>query len=347
MNANSYNKTTQHVARLLGLSRSGPIAISTALIWSLTSCNTSALQGKGKSASSDKEEASAISEEETAVPPEVVAGSYLTCGPVDPASEDLESGEASSDNELIGCAVLSSETDKVINVENYQTAWIILDTEGKPVSMRQAKLKKGGRLSFAAIVEKGVGSKQLVVDMKFPKSSTNKGAKRSDYSPQECKFEAFCAKDVVHAPPGGACAVETNTLKTARGGCLHLPSGIVLGGLNFDPSGTAMEIEGSKTMKYDEAATICEAYEAGGYTDWRLPSKDEFNILQGAELENKIHFLKGADGQATLTHSNPKGFWTGTAAGEGKWSTCSIFNKNCMEQPETDEQFSFCVRLSK
>lgn len=350
MKVQSYNEMIASVAGLLSCAnRSGTVQAIAAIlgIWILSSCNTSALQGNDKSSTGKKDEASGTSEDETAVPPEVLAGSYLTCGPVEPTSEDLEAGEASADNDIIGCAILSTATDQAISVEDYSTTWIILDTDGKPVSMRQAKLKKGARLGFAAVVEKGTGSKQLVVDVKFPKSASNKGAKRSDYSRQECKFPAFCAKGEVHAPPGGACAVETATLKTTRGGCTHLPSGIVIGGLNFDPTNSGSSGEGVKTMKYDEAATICESYEAGGYSDWRLPTKEEFNILQGADLENKIHFLKGADGQVMLTHNTPMGFWTGTSASDGKRVTCSIFNKNCAEQPESDEQFNFCIRLSK
>ena len=255
----------------------------------------------------------------------------------------------------------------MVKIESFETTWTVLDEESKPVTSKPAKLKQDSKISFAAIVEKGMGSKHLKIDVKFPKSLSNKGAMRSDYSSEECAYAAFCPKDSSYASPGGACAAESATLKTGRGGCTHLPSGIVVGGLNLDPSSIQRYYPGGqfsdkeKSMKFTEAYVICEAYKSSGYKDWRLPTKEEFNILQAAGLEGKLHFLNGADGKLNLSRqlsldeksgsdtndSSSRSFWTSTKVGDESYSTCSIYNKNCAEKRQSDEQYSFCIRLSK
>ena len=104
---------------------------------------------------------------------------------------------------------------------------------------------------------------------------------------------------------------------------------------------------------------MCKKARAGGFLDWRLPSKEEMIKLQGAKLGGKLSFLPAADAGKTsglrLYNESPDtlelrsdikyGYWTSSKTGMGKYYSCEILDDKCFEvSVVTSQQFSFCVR---
>jgi|GEM_PF-2214097 len=349
----------------------------------LTACAGANLQGVSKTdGKSDKKQEPEVPDEgQTAVPPEVVAGAYLTCGAMDPGSEDIAQGADLSAGELFGCMVLSRTEQKPIAVENYKTIWTILAGGGEPVPYTPVGLNPGSILSFAAILAKGFSANDVKATLGFPGSKVSVAQVSNKVGQEEGEAEmAPGSGGGANLPPVGTlpgettapptvvqpavetpCVTESENLKSQNGGCHFLSAGLVLGGINRDPSITSSTLTETqkKTMWYSEAVKICQDFNAGGFEDWRLPTKDELIAIQNGDLADKINFLQGEDGKqpvaslggqaagngANLMTESTFGFWSSTKAAMSKRFACGIINKNCAEiHTGMTQQFSFCVR---
>ncbi len=94
-----------------------------------------------------------------------------------------------------------------------------------------------------------------------------------------------------------------------------------------------------KTMSWEDAVTFVEKLDAAGYTDWRLPTKEEFD-----------YFLKTSPEELNKSFDNMKYFyWTSTVypLEQGLIWTADIDNRNTKHTFRTNENYIWPVRDGK
>lgn len=94
-----------------------------------------------------------------------------------------------------------------------------------------------------------------------------------------------------------------------------------------------------KTMSWEDAVTFVEKLDAAGYTDWRLPTKEEFDF-----------FLKAAPEELKKSFDNMKFFyWTSTVypLEPGLIWTADIDNRNTKHTFRTNDNYIWPVRDGK
>ena len=90
---------------------------------------------------------------------------------------------------------------------------------------------------------------------------------------------------------------------------------------------------------FDEAKQACAAYRGGGFSDWRLPTKDELNALRDAVNDLFDHHK--------LTETWSDWYWSGEEVqegGGGKWWVQRFDYGNQFAYPKTQKFYARPIR---
>jgi hypothetical protein len=116
------------------------------------------------------------------------------------------------------------------------------------------------------------------------------------------------------------CAVETTRFRSAYGGCHDTVTNLVWS------SNTSNPARNKGTFSTQGATTYASDLVEGGYSDWRLPSKNELVATVGPEAVASLDIFKSACyGQPGcsaeyLDHA----FWSTTASGNTRKGGCKL-----------------------
>lgn len=94
---------------------------------------------------------------------------------------------------------------------------------------------------------------------------------------------------------GASCVLEDANFATADGGCKDQSTGLVWSGSTWKRT--------QSYYSYSGAVSQCANLDEGGFSDWRLPSKDEMLAVEANDAHLYLDVLQPAGAYALWTNS--------------------------------------------